>query len=339
MPGPGARRSLLALRWLCAALLVLFARPGLTHEVRPAYLEVTPVDGGWQVIWRQPVIGDVAVPLRPVFSGAWLEQDADEISRTPTHLVQQWHVGSSATPIEGQTLTISGLERTITDTLVRIRLTDGTEITRLLRPDAPSMQVEARAGSPGVAAYLMLGVQHILEGIDHLLFVLGLMLLVRGHARLVWTLTAFTLAHSITLGLATLQVVRVPVPLVEALIALSILFVAVEIVNLWRGHPGLASRWPWGVAFAFGLLHGFGFASALGEVGLPDDAVVAALLLFNVGVEVGQLVFVMTLLAVSAVLRRLGPGLIARGRWLAPYAIGGLAGFWLIERSVAVYAG
>lgn len=334
MPALGSRLS-----WRCvwAALLLLFAGVAGAHEVRPAYLEVMPTQGGWQVLWKQPVVGDTAVALQPVFSGGWLDDSTAVLSRTPTHLVKQWQVAAAQAPLEGQTITIIGLEHTITDTLVHIRLRDGSDITRLLKPDAPSMLVEAGRGAPALAAYLVLGIQHILLGIDHLLFVLGLLLLVRKRARLLWTLTAFTLAHSITLALSALQIVQLSVPLIEAAIALSILFVAVEVVNLWRGKAGLASRWPWGVAFAFGLLHGFGFASALGEVGLPKDAVLPALLLFNLGVEIGQLAFVAAVLLVYRALRRRGPTLLERGRWLAPYAIGGLAGFWFIERSVAAF--
>ena len=338
-------------------LLGLFTQSAAAHEVRPAYLEITPAPSsaqpsgssrdqsapgavsGWHVLWKQPVVGDMAVALQPVLSGNWLENAPAELSRTPTHLVKRWHVVAPPVPLEGQTITIAGLERTITDTLVRIELADGTQITRLLKPDAPSMIVEAGRGTPAVAAYPMLGIEHILFGIDHLLFVLGLLLLVQARGRLLWTLTAFTLAHSITLGLSALDLVRVPVPLVEAAIALSILFVAVEVVNLWRGRPGMATRWPWAVAFAFGLLHGFGFASALGDVGLPKDAAITALLLFNLGVEIGQIVFVAVTLTLLAAVRRFGPAVLARGRWLAPYAIGGLARFWFIERSVAVFAG
>jgi len=335
----GTSRPKCALAWLLVMVLALLAQAAPAHEVRPAYLEVTPVDGGWNVLWKQPVIADGAVTLQPVFSAGWLDSAPADLSRTPTHLVKQWRVAAPAVPLEGQTITIVGLERTITDALVRIRLADGTEITRLLKPEAASMQVKGERGAPGVAAYLVLGIQHILLGIDHLLFVFGLLLLVQSRTRLLWTLTAFTVAHSITLGMSALGLVHLPVPLVEAAIALSILFVAVEVVNLWRGHPGLSSRWPWAVAFAFGLLHGFGFASALGEIGLPKDAVVPALLLFNVGVEIGQLMFVAVVLALRAVLRRIGPMLLTRGRWLAPYAIGALAGFWCIERSITVFTG
>jgi hydrogenase/urease accessory protein HupE len=339
-PGAALMRALLSrLSWRClwVVLLIMFAGTAGAHEIRPAYLEVMPSQSGWQVLWKQPVVGDTAVALQPVFSGGWLDNSPAELSRMPTHLVKQWRVTAAQAPLEGQTITIVGLERTITDTLVHIRLSDGNDITRLLTPDKPSMLVETGRGPPALAAYLVMGMKHTLLGFDHLLFVLGLLLLVRKRSRLLWTLTAFTLAHSITLALSALQIVQVSVTLIEAAIALSILFVAVEVVNLWRGEAGLASRWPWGVAFAFGLLHGFGFASAFGEVGLPKAAVLPALLLFNLGVEIGQLAFVAAVLSVYSALRRRSPALLERGCWLAPYAIGGLAGCWCIERIIVAF--
>jgi hydrogenase/urease accessory protein HupE len=185
------------------------------------------------------------------------------------------------------------------------------------------------------AAYLTLGVEHILTGIDHLLFVLALLLLTRGTWRLVKTVTAFTVAHSITLGLATLGIVHVPSKPVEAIIALSIVFVAAEIVQARRGHQGLAARVPWIVAFTFGLLHGFGFAGALSETGLPAGHIPVALLFFNLGVEAGQLLFVAAMLAVMACARHIQ---MVWPRWaglVPPYAIGGLASFWVIQRVAA----
>jgi hydrogenase/urease accessory protein HupE len=194
--------------------------------------------------------------------------------------------------------------------------------------------------SPGplevVASYTVLGVEHILLGVDHLLFVAALMMLVRGLRPLLLTITAFTIAHSVTLALATLGLIRVPGPPVEAVIALSIVFVAVEILRRDKGRPSLASERPWMVAFSFGLLHGLGFAGALAEVGLPEASIPLALVFFNVGVEIGQLVFVGVLLVGAALLRRLAGPIPPRWATLVPaYAIGGLASFWLIERILA----
>jgi hydrogenase/urease accessory protein HupE len=183
--------------------------------------------------------------------------------------------------------------------------------------------------------YLKLGVEHILFGIDHLLFVLALLLVTRGTFRLVKTVTAFTVAHSITLGMATLGFVQMPTKPVEAVIALSIVFVAAQIVRTQQGQEGITARAPWVVAFTFGLLHGFGFAGALSEVGLPPGHIPLALLFFNVGVEVGQLLFVAAAMTFMALLRRVR---INVPRWveLAPaYAIGSVAMFWVMQRIAA----
>ena len=190
-----------------------------------------------------------------------------------------------------------------------------------------------------VRTYTILGIEHILSGFDHLLFVLALVLLVQGTRRLLVTITAFTAAHSLTLAGATLGWVHVPGPPVEASIALSIVFVASEIVHTRQGRYSVTQHYPWVVAFTFGLLHGFGFAGALAEVGLPQSSIPIALLFFNVGVEIGQLMFVGAVLAVIAVGWRAGQRLrLSQPAWLwriAPYAIGALASFWLVERVAA----
>ncbi len=218
-----------------------------------------------------------------------------------------------------------------------------------LTPSAPSFIVEAVPGQWEVAAtYCKLGVEHILLGIDHLLFVLALLVLVKGWRRLVGTITAFTIAHSITLAAATLGFVQVPTPPVEAVIALSILFVAGEIVHRRQGRLGLTERWPWVVAFIFGLLHGLGFASALNEVGLPQHAIPVALLFFNVGVEIGQLFFIACIATVTAcavlIAKSQGQnGDIAKRAFaasdvVAAYIIGTVAAFWLVERTLGFLA-
>jgi hydrogenase/urease accessory protein HupE len=187
--------------------------------------------------------------------------------------------------------------------------------------------------------YFLLGVEHILSGIDHLLFVLALMLLVKGMGRIIATVTAFTLAHSLTLAGATLGFVQMPGPPIEAVIALSIVFVASEIIHSRRGSPGLTERYPWVVAFTFGLLHGFGFAGALAEIGLPQASIPMALLFFNVGVEAGQLLFIASLLAILALARQITRRInVPQPAWawaVPPYAIGGVAAFWVIQRIAA----
>ena len=184
---------------------------------------------------------------------------------------------------------------------------------------------------------VVLGVEHILLGIDHLLFVLALLLVVKGWRKLIGTITAFTIAHSITLVLATLDLVHIPGPPVEAVIALSIVFVAAEIIRSRQGKPGLTERWPWVVAFTFGLLHGFGFAGALSEVGLPQTSIPIALLMFNVGVEAGQLLFVSAMLVVYLASSRIPIKVPEWGWRLPPYAIGSIAAFWMVERIVGFW--
>jgi hydrogenase/urease accessory protein HupE len=227
----------------------------------------------------------------------------------------------------------------VIDVLVRLQRSDGTAQVVRLTPLTPAFVVEDAPRWTAVATtYLGLGVEHILLGIDHLLFVLAMLLLVRSWGRLVATITAFTVAHSITLALATLGFVHVPPQPVEAAIALSIVFVATEIVHGRMGRTGLTERWPWVVAFAFGLLHGLGFASALREVGLPEQAIPAALLFFNLGVELGQLAFVGVVLVLLASLRSLQLPAPAWSWRLASYSIGAVAMYWTIERVVAFAA-
>jgi hydrogenase/urease accessory protein HupE len=217
--------------------------------------------------------------------------------------------------------------------LVRVSTPDGAVATTLVRRSQPWLEVAPDRGAVAIAgAYLMHGVEHILGGFDHMLFVLGLMWIVRGVGRLVKTVTAFTVAHSITLALATLGYVRLPGPPVEASIALSILLLAVEIARMDRGEPSLTVRFPWAVAFSFGLLHGFGFAGALAEVGLPPADIPLALFAFNAGVEVGQLAVVVGFLAASWLARRLRIRWPAWARAAPAYAFGSLAAYWFFDR-------
>jgi hydrogenase/urease accessory protein HupE len=237
--------------------------------------------------------------------------------------------------LTGKRIEIVGLQATITDALVRVQLLDGSYSTTLLRPSKPWIEIATSRSSLEVAsAYLMHGIEHILFGYDHLLFVLALILIVRRGRVLLITVTAFTVAHSITLSLATLGVVHVPGPPVEATIALSILLLACEIIRSDRGQASLTAQWPWLVAFSFGLLHGFGFASALTEIGLPQGDIPLALFAFNVGVEVGQLLFIAAVLGAL----RLGkwikfPVFVERpAKLVTTYAIGIMAAYWFIER-------
>ena len=321
-----------------AALAVLagLATPAVAHEVRPAYLELREAQSGeLDVLWKTPMIGDARLALEPVLSGASREVAPRTTRLTGNAAVQTWRLQLGG-PLRGRSLAIDGLAATMTDALVRVEFADGAVWSARLGPRAPSLTIPERPGQGSVArTYLALGIEHIALGIDHLLFVLALLLVTRGTRRLLLTVSAFTVAHSITLALATLGFVHVPSAPVEAVIALSIVFVAAEIVRTRRGEEGLTARAPWIVAFAFGLLHGFGFAGALGEIGLPEGQIPLALLFFNVGVELGQLLFVAGILALIALARRARLDLPQWAGAVPAYAIGSVATFWVLQRIAA----
>ncbi len=238
-----------------------------------------------------------------------------------------------------RTVTIEGILGGATDVIVRVERLDGTTQTERLAPAEPFFTVRESPGAGEIAwDYLVLGVEHILGGIDHLLFVLALLLLVRNLRRLILTVTAFTVAHSITLVSAALGLVSLPGPPVEAVIALSIVFVAAEVIHDQQGRTSLTASSPWIVAFGFGLLHGFGFAGALQEVGLPQTAVPVALLMFNVGVEIGQLMFVAAMVLLAAIFSRVRVLSFPTVSRVISYGIGSVAAFWTIERVAAFFA-
>ncbi|MBC8039365.1 MAG: HupE/UreJ family protein [Opitutaceae bacterium] len=344
------------------------------HEVRPAYLELTErAPGEFDVLWKVPALGGAplageeiphAEPSLPDDSGATKTMPCGcpaptlvQLSRgvLPIHPSMPKDAATISVPrserlfgaeikswtirvpngLEGWEVVVHGLSLTMVDALVRVEFKDGRIVSRLLRPDAPSFVFGRETAGPAAGGYFRLGFEHILFGIDHLLFVLALVLIVRGVGVVVKMVTAFTVAHSITLALATLGVVHVPSAPVEATIALSIVFVASEILRSRRGERGLTERAPWLVAGVFGLLHGFGFAGALAEVGLPQNDIPLALLFFNLGVEAGQLAFVAGSLGVIALLRRLR--LPEWAPLLPPYAIGSVAMFWVIQRTAAIW--
>lgn len=293
--------------------------------------------------------GEMRLALSPVFSGQTENLTPVTTVRTDdSAAIQTWRL-KTIEPLRGQSLRIAGLEGTMTDVLVRVEFADDTSWTQRLTSGQPTAVIPLRQSGLTVAGvYLKLGVEHILLGIDHLLFVLALLIIASGTMQLIKTITAFTVAHSITLALATLGFVHVPSTPVEAVIALSIVFVALVIVRQRSpsppsggegrsegGQTSLAIRAPWIVAFTFGLLHGFGFAGALTEAGLPEGHIPLALLFFNIGVEAGQLLFIVFVLGIIGMLYRIR---IAFPRWVQlvpPYAIGSVAMFWVIQRIAA----
>ena len=327
--------------YVAAALLVLVA--GLpaarAHETRPIYLELRETaPGQFSVIWRTPVLAGMRLPVALRLPDGVRNVEEPSVQELPDSLLERRRIDAGPNGLAGKRIEFPGLQFTITDVLVRIERLDGTHSTELVRPPRPYLEIVAPRGALATAGvFLAQGIEHILLGVDHLLFVLGLLLIVRTPWMLVKTITAFTVAHSITLAIATLGVAQVPAAPLNAAIALSILFLGPEIVRAWRGGTSFTIRHPWVVAFAFGLLHGFGFASGLAAIGLPQADVPLALLMFNVGVEIGQLAFVaLILLLVRAfkVLQVHWPRPVAL---LPAYVVGSLGAFWMIQRLVLMF--
>jgi len=330
-----------ALLLVAVALLFAAVVPSRADEFKPGYLQLTQLDEEtYDVLWKIPAIDEsTALKVKPQFPDGTeaLTPVRSTFSRGIT--VQRWRIRIPQ-GLDGKAVSFSQLSETRIDVLARLVRLDGTVQLERILPVNPSFVGRASPGQLEVVrTYTILGIEHILSGFDHLLFVLALVLLVQGTRRLLITITAFTAAHSLTLAGATLGWVQVPGPPVEASIALSIVFIASEIVHARQGRYSVTQHYPWVVAFTFGLLHGFGFAGALAEVGLPQSSIPIALLFFNVGVEIGQLLFVGAVLAVITVGWRAGQRLrVSPPVWLwriAPYAIGALASFWLVERVAA----
>ncbi len=321
-------------RVVIGCILFWFAALSVADEVRPGYLELKESGHNvFSVVWKVPAKGDKKLSLKAQLPDNCKDKTQANAQLINGAYIQRWIIVCDGGLVE-KTISIAGLDATNTDVLLRLEFIDGTSQSVLLTPAKRSFLIPAEASSLQImGTYTWLGITHILLGVDHLLFVFALLLIVSNMRRLLWTITAFTVAHSITLAGATLGFVHVPQQPVEAVIALSILFLAMEIVHTKRGRPGVAARWPWLVAFIFGLLHGFGFAGALAEVGLPQQAIPLALVFFNLGVELGQLFFVVTVVLLGWVLHQLQqPKLMDRAETVAIYSIGSLATFWLFER-------
>ena len=327
-----------ALRVVLIATACAIAAPAFGHEVRPAYLEIRELGAGrFAVLWKVPARGEMRLSLAVRFPEGCTTREPPRRIDAGGAITERWQVECGG-GLFGETVAVEGLAATLTDVLARVERSDGSSQVVRLTPTAPAFVVAAATRPLEVAAtYVWLGIEHIWLGIDHLLFVLGLLILVQGRRRLIGTITAFTVAHSLTLAAATLGVVRLAQAPVEAVIALSIVFVAGEIVHEQQGRSGWTRRWPWLVAYSFGLLHGFGFAGALREVGLPEQAIPLALLCFNVGVEIGQLLFLAAALPVIAWIRRTRFASFAWAGRVPAYGIGGLAAFWTIERVAAFW--
>jgi hydrogenase/urease accessory protein HupE len=319
----------------CAGILTL-AVPGTiatADEIRPAYLELREeAPGEFAVTWQTPMQGDVRLALEPEFSGEAVALSPATVQTIAGNAVATWRL--RAPMLRGQTLTIRGLEKTVTDVLVRMQFLDGTAQVNVIKPTAPMLTIAERQTALAVARnYIVYGIQHIVFGADHLLFVLGLLLIVADRWMLVKTVTSFTVAHSITLAVATFGYASAPVEPLNAAIALSILFLGPEIARIWRGETSLTIRRPWLVAFIFGLLHGFGFAGALTGTGLPRADLPLALLTFNIGVEIGQIAFVLLVVLLERSFRQLEIRWPVWATRMPGYLIGSAGAFWTIQRT------
>jgi hypothetical protein len=319
----------------------LFAPAGGAHESRPAYLEIKETaPGQYSVLWRTPVLAGMRLPLALKIPDDVKNLKAPVVQELADSLVERRSIDAGPNGLAGKRIEFVGLQLTITDVLVRLEMLDGRKWTAIARPSQPWVEIAAsQTWWEVMGTYIVEGIRHILFGADHMLFVLGLLLIVKDRWMLLKTVTAFTVAHSITLAIATLGYAQAPALPLNAAIALSILFLGPEIVRSWRGHTSFTIQHPWVVAFAFGLLHGFGFASVLTSAGLPRSELPLALVSFNVGVEVGQLGFIALVLALERSFRLLEfrwPGWVQA---LPGYTVGTLGAFWTVPRLALMIAG
>lgn len=327
---------------LClTALIILTASSAHAHEVRPAYLELKETaPGQFAVFWRTPVLAGMRLPVALALPDDLKNLSAPKVEELADSVIERRAIYAGAKGLAEQRIEFPGLQLTIADVLVRVEMLDGRKWTNIVHPSHPWLEIAAEQTWMGVVGtYILQGIRHILFGADHMLFVLGLLLIVKDRWMLLKTVSAFTVAHSITLAIATLGYAEVPIVPLNAAIALSILFLGPEIIRSSHGQTSFTIAHPWVVAFAFGLLHGFGFASALTSAGLPRVELPLALVSFNVGVELGQVGFVCIVLALEASFRVLE---VRWPRWvqaLPAYTVGSLGAFWTIQRLALLVAG
>ena len=326
---------------LTCTAFVLLAAPlsAPADEFRPALLEITEREGGWvDVTWKVPMLGDQVLALTPLLP-PFLEQVGPGAGHRATGAwVETKSYNTAGQPLHGAKVEVQGLVGVPIDVVVRVSLADGMEHSAILRSAKNTFEIPERVTRTELAvSYWKMGTIHILEGLDHLLFLLTLLLIVNGFWALLKTVTAFTIAHSLTLALATLDLVRIPSVPTEAVISLSIVLLAVEVIHKNDGILTSSERFPWLVAFGFGLVHGLGFAGALSEIGVPQNEVPLALLMFNLGVETGQVMFVTLVSLLLAGLHHIHTHSALKLARATPYAIGGIAAYWTIDRLVTTF--
>ena len=333
------RRPCLRILWLAIVLATLSSKTD-AHESRPAYLELTQIASDrYDILWRTPLNAGMRLPVVLRFPDQ-LRNLAEPKTQELTDSIIERRTIEVDGGLAGKRIEFVGLQATITDVLVRVQVNDGTQWTSLVHPSQPWFELRAPRTQIAVGTeFIIQGIRHISLGADHLLFVLGLLLIVKSRWTLLKTITAFTVAHSITLAIATLGYANAPVVPLNAAIAFSILFLGPEIVRSWNGETSFTLRHPWLVAFAFGLLHGFGFAGALTGAGLPRNELPLALLGFNIGVEIGQVAFVLLVVLLERSFSILE---VRWPRWVAKmpgYTVGSLGAFWAVQRVVIMLAG
>lgn len=323
----------LAALLICAAV-GSYALPTAAHELRPGYLELRETEKNTvNILWKVPARGDRRLALTVRMTPECRDGNKS-ISLANGAVTERWQAHCPG-GLSGRQIRIDGLSATLTDVLARIERSEGAMQVVRLTPDQPAIMLDKHRGVAGT--YLLLGIEHILEGLDHLLFVFVLVLIVSDWRRLVATITSFTVAHTLTLAASTLGLLSIPGPPVEAVVALSVMFLASELVKMTQGKETLTVRAPWRVAFIFGLLHGLGFAGALAELGLPKNDITVALFMFNVGVEIGQLLFVAVVLSLTWAIKQLNQEWPLRIRQPAAYGVGTIAAFWFMERVSAFF--
>ncbi len=320
---------------LVCVLLAGLSGSAAAHEARPAYLEIRESGPGrYDLLWRTPVLSGMRLPVALQIPDGVRTVGEATVQQLIDSRLERRTIDAGPTGLAGKRIEFPGLQATITDVLVRVQLQDGRSWTTIVRASRPWVEIAAeQTRLQLLGTYVVHGIRHILFGLDHLLFVFGLLLIVKDRWMLVKTITAFTVAHSITLAIATFGWAEAPVPPLNAAIALSIFFLGPEVVRARRGETSFTIRHPWVVAFLFGLLHGFGFSSALTSAGLPRVDLPFALLGFNVGVEIGQLAFVLLVVGLERAFRALE---IRWPRWVAAlpgYAVGTLGAAWTFQRT------
>lgn len=328
--------------WVLTMVFILgigLSGKAFAHQSQPGSLELKQLGANrYKVIWRAPIYYGRPHPARLKLPDNWQTVGEPTVRQLPDSALHRRIVTVEGASINGSVIRFPGLEGTITDVFVRVSRLDGTTSTQVVRPSKPVAVLRGeRPWYVSSLEYLAVGFHHIILGVDHLLFVLGLLIIVNGRMMLLKTITAFTVAHSITLALATLGYANVPTPPLTAAIALSILFLGPEIVRVWRGETSFTINHPWVVAFAFGLLHGFGFASGLSVTGMPRAELAPALLFFNVGVELGQLGFVALIFIVLHSLKKIE---LRCPRWveaLPGYTVGIMGAYWTIQRVMIMF--